>query len=234
MTNRTDKAGQPVALHASAPKGYKCADCQMDSEACPDCYKVWWHQRHPNTILVNSDSATSDSLAVAQALEEWESTFDCNTPREAYAEMRQAVLAHINTATAQALEAAAKMGRELQCEPIPDWQPPFKDGYRAGISEYGHRLRTLSAPAIAAEARRVVEEAKDAEIVRKLRNKVFKQRRELRRLNRYLGPYWAGFRKGMAMEGECKLRGIMNAAFGHEKVHAAERAAIDAARKQAT
>ena len=62
-------ADPPVALHASASEGYKCADCQMDGEACPDCYKAWWQQRHPNTILVNSDSTPPDSLAVAQALE---------------------------------------------------------------------------------------------------------------------------------------------------------------------
>lgn len=52
------------------------------------------------------------------------------------------------------------------------------------------------------------------------------QRKELRRLNKYLGPYWSGFRRGMALEAECKLRGIMNAAFGHEKVRAAELAAL--------
>src|SRR3972149_2466775 len=63
-------ADQSVALHASASEGYKCADCQMDGEACPDCYKAWWQQRHPNTILVNSDSTPPDSLAVAEALEQ--------------------------------------------------------------------------------------------------------------------------------------------------------------------
>jgi hypothetical protein len=36
------------ALHASAPKGFLCADCTMDKEACPTCYKVWWQRRHPN------------------------------------------------------------------------------------------------------------------------------------------------------------------------------------------
>jgi len=90
-----------------------------------------------------------DSLAVAQALEEWESTFDCNAPQEAYAEMEQAVLAHINKATAQALEAVKKIGRDLQLEPIPDWSQQFVDGYREGISEYGHRINAF-VPTIAA------------------------------------------------------------------------------------
>ncbi len=38
------------ALHASAPAGYKCADCTMDKEPCPDCYTAWWTKRHPNTV----------------------------------------------------------------------------------------------------------------------------------------------------------------------------------------
>lgn len=40
------------ALHASAPEGYKCSDCEMDKEACPRCYTAWWQNRHPNTKLV--------------------------------------------------------------------------------------------------------------------------------------------------------------------------------------
>jgi len=40
------------ALHASAPKGYKCADCTMDQEPCPTCYTVWWQKRHPNVKQV--------------------------------------------------------------------------------------------------------------------------------------------------------------------------------------
>jgi hypothetical protein len=43
-----------LAMHASAPKGYKCADCTIDKEACPDCYVCWWSERHPNTMLVGS------------------------------------------------------------------------------------------------------------------------------------------------------------------------------------
>jgi hypothetical protein len=41
-------------LHASASKGYKCADCTMDKEACPDCYACWWSEHHPNTRLIGS------------------------------------------------------------------------------------------------------------------------------------------------------------------------------------
>ena len=106
-------------------------------------------------------SAPPDSLAVAQALEEWESTFDCNSPREAYAEMKQAVLAHINTATAQALEAVKKIGRDLQLEPIPEWSQPFRDGYREGISEYVHRINAFALTS-AAETRRQVKKRRAA------------------------------------------------------------------------
>lgn len=42
------------ALHASAPHGCKCADCQMDNEPCPDCYAAWWKKRHPNVHLIGS------------------------------------------------------------------------------------------------------------------------------------------------------------------------------------
>jgi hypothetical protein len=63
--------------------------------------------------------------------------------------------------------------------------------------------------------------------VARLNKRAANQRRELRRLNKYLGPYWAGFRRGLANEAECKLRGIMIQTFGHEKVIAAEHAAID-------
>ena len=42
------------ALHASAPVGYKCADCSMDSEPCPFCYAAWWHVRHPNVRFPSS------------------------------------------------------------------------------------------------------------------------------------------------------------------------------------
>jgi len=37
-----------AALHASVPKGCKCADCTMDQEPCPVCYSAWWKKRHPN------------------------------------------------------------------------------------------------------------------------------------------------------------------------------------------
>lgn len=65
------------------------------------------------------------------------------------------------------------------------------------------------------------------EQIRILQRRIKNQRAELRRLNKCLGPYWQGFSRGLSMEGECRLRGIMNAAFGHQKVHAAEVAAAE-------
>ncbi len=41
-------------LHASAPEGCKCADCEIDQEACPTCYAAWWKERHPNTTFIIS------------------------------------------------------------------------------------------------------------------------------------------------------------------------------------
>lgn len=64
---------------------------------------------------------------------------------------------------------------------------------------------------------------KDAE---KWHTKATLQRRELRRLNKVLGPYWGGFRKGIGMEAECRLRGAMQQAFGSDAVRAAEIAAL--------
>lgn len=46
------------ALHAAASKGFLCADCTIDKEACPTCYKVWWQRRHPN---VQQRAHTKDS-----------------------------------------------------------------------------------------------------------------------------------------------------------------------------
>lgn len=43
------------ALHAAAPKGLLCADCTMDKEACPTCYKVWWQRRHPNVQQMSGE-----------------------------------------------------------------------------------------------------------------------------------------------------------------------------------
>lgn len=45
------------ALNSSAALGYKCADCTMDSEPCPVCYRVWWQLRHPNTTIVCADDS---------------------------------------------------------------------------------------------------------------------------------------------------------------------------------
>lgn len=55
-----------------------------------------------------------------------------------------------------------------------------------------------------------------------LRATIRRQRAELRRLNKYLGPYWAGFRRGMSIEAEHRLRGKMVAAFGRKQVFEAE------------
>ncbi len=56
-----------------------------------------------------------------------------------------------------------------------------------------------------------------------LRKRVKLQRAELRRLNKCLGPYWAGFRRGIDKDRETTLRGKMIDAFGHEAVFKAER-----------
>lgn len=87
----------------------------------------------------------------------------------------------------------------------------------------------LKAKLLAAEAHALAME-KDA---KRWKEKARLQRRELRRLNKVLGPYWAGFRKGLGMEAEGKLRLTMIQAFGSEKVRAAEHAAIDASRARA-
>lgn len=71
------------------------------------------------------------------------------------------------------------------------------------------------------------------EHIRILQRRIKNQRAELKRLNKYLGPYWQGFSRGISMEAECRLRGIMNATFGHEKVRAAEVAAADRRSKAA-
>lgn len=55
-----------------------------------------------------------------------------------------------------------------------------------------------------------------------LRQRVKAQRKELKRLNKYLGPYWAGFNAGIASERETALRRKMINAFGHAAVYEAE------------
>ena len=96
---------------------------------------------------------------------------------------------------------------------------------RAAAPEAQHQVAALlerAADALAAAQERLAE-------VYRLRKRANNQRTELRRLNKYLGPYWAGFRRGADFEAACKLRGIMNETFGHDKVRAAEHAAIDRA-----
>lgn len=58
------------ALHASAPKGYKCADCTMDKEPCPICYAAWWQKRHPNTMQVGASAAPSLTTSATELLRE--------------------------------------------------------------------------------------------------------------------------------------------------------------------
>ena len=55
-----------------------------------------------------------------------------------------------------------------------------------------------------------------------LRKRVIAQRRELRRLNKYLRPYWEGFHHGLGAREIVALRGKMIKAFGHPAVWAAE------------
>lgn len=50
------------ALHASAPGSCQCADCKMDQEPCPDCYRVWWRNEHPETHLVGGPTARLNEL----------------------------------------------------------------------------------------------------------------------------------------------------------------------------
>lgn len=40
--NLCEKELPPTPRHASAPVGYRCADCVMDGHACPTCYAAWW------------------------------------------------------------------------------------------------------------------------------------------------------------------------------------------------
>lgn len=35
-----------AAAHISAPAGHRCADCTIDQEPCPACYRKWWQRRH--------------------------------------------------------------------------------------------------------------------------------------------------------------------------------------------
>ena len=48
------------ALHASAPEGHRCADCQIDGEPCPECYAAWWQKRHPNVVLAEFQGEKDD------------------------------------------------------------------------------------------------------------------------------------------------------------------------------
>ena len=56
-----------------------------------------------------------------------------------------------------------------------------------------------------------------------LRRRVAAQRRELRRLNKYLGPYWEGFHRGLSAKENVTLRSKMIKAFGSQAVSEAEK-----------
>lgn len=99
---------------------------------------------------------------------------------------------------------------------------PVQEPYERAIELCGGLEREL-----AAARAKLAEKERECEA---LRNKSRNQRRELKRLNKVLSVYWPAFRRGLTMANECRLREIVNAAFGHEKVRAAEHAAIDAAR----
>ena len=62
-----------------------------------------------------------------------------------------------------------------------------------------------------------------------LRKRVKAQRAELRRLNKTLGPYWIGFRKGLDHQAEKAIRVKMFAAFGVPATQAAEKAPCNCA-----
>ena len=55
-----------------------------------------------------------------------------------------------------------------------------------------------------------------------LRRRVTAQRRELRRLNKHLKPYWEGFYRGLGLTETYTLRSKMIKAFGSQAVFAAE------------
>lgn len=58
--------------------------------------------------------------------------------------------------------------------------------------------------------------------VKTLKKRLKEQRKELRRLNRYVEIYWHGFRRGMEVSDTCELRGKMIKAFGNDAVRKAE------------
>jgi regulator of replication initiation timing len=76
----------------------------------------------------------------------------------------------------------------------------------------------------------VENERLELEIIN-LRLRCANQRRELRRLNKQGQPWWKGFASGLRTADEARLRGIMNKAFGWERVREAELAALNAAHK---
>jgi hypothetical protein len=48
--------------HASAPVGYKCADCKMHADPCPACYSAWWRRKYPDTQIVMVGDTVLDAL----------------------------------------------------------------------------------------------------------------------------------------------------------------------------
>lgn len=62
------------AVHASVPRGCKCADCSIDGEACPACYAAWWSNRHPN-VTFDGGSAQETSEQPATEDGNWQNGF---------------------------------------------------------------------------------------------------------------------------------------------------------------
>lgn len=51
--------------HASAPDGYRCADCTIDGEPCPRCYTTSWRKRHPNVTQEPVEASPQPEIARA-------------------------------------------------------------------------------------------------------------------------------------------------------------------------
>jgi hypothetical protein len=64
-------SGLKDARHASAPEGYKCSDCTIDSEACPLCYARWWEREHPNVLQITVSPTKVDLIDCIKTILRW-------------------------------------------------------------------------------------------------------------------------------------------------------------------
>jgi hypothetical protein len=98
------------ARHASAPVGYKCADCTMDGDVCPVCYRTWWQQRHPNTSIICADDTELATLRaqLAQVTADKEDMVQIT--------VLQAALEKLEEVQRQLTEAQARV-KELEAAP---------------------------------------------------------------------------------------------------------------------